>query len=230
MFKFLNKHRRLILIIVIITITTLALILIFGGQRHFYRKTLRQIETSIRSVGILSPIAVLALFFVSTAIPPLPLPIPLIEIASGLVFGFWYGFFICWIAQILSSLLAYYMAKHVGKKILKPLLKYKFMMFYKDYLNRSGNTAVFVTRATLASPFNIVSFLAGLSDMKIFNFMIATILGTIPESLLYTYIGSLIKTTRLSLGYVFIFALAIGGVGIITTFVLIEFINWKKNR
>ncbi len=220
MFKIWQKHKRLIVIITIIVVTIL-LILLLGGQRRFYRRSIRDIESSIRSLGTFSPFAVITLATISTLIPPLPLPVPLIEIASGLVFGFWYGFLLNWAAQIVSSLLAFYAARYFERRLLKRFTKYRFLLFYKDYLKKSGATAVFTTRALMASPFNVVSFLAGITSMNVFSFLVATILGTIPESAFYAFIGSLIKTTRFKLVYVFAFALIVAGIGLITTCVMI---------
>jgi uncharacterized membrane protein YdjX (TVP38/TMEM64 family) len=219
-----NKHRRLLFITIIIVIATVILILALQGRGRFYRRTVREIESGIRSLGTFSPAAVVLLIFISTAIPPLPIPVPLVEIASGLVFGFWYGFLLSWIAQIISSLFAFYFARYLGRKILKRFSRYQFLDFYINYLKRSGYMAVFMTRALLASPFNIVSFLAGLTSMNIASFTLATIIGTIPESLFYAFIGSIIKTTRLSLGYVFALVLAVAGLGLIITYIMIELV------
>lgn len=223
-----SRKQRLILITAIIIGITIILVLIFGGQRHFYRRSIREIETGIKSLGDLSAAAVVSLVIVSTVIPPLPIPIPLVEIASGLVFGLWYGFLLNWFSQILSSVIAYYIAQHIGKKILKRFSKYKFLEFYINYIKRSGPIAVFITRAALVSPFNIVSFLAGLTEMKFSSFLIATSLGTVSESLLYAFIGSIIRTTRLSLGYVFALVLIIAGLGMAATYIMIELANRKK--
>ena len=71
---------------------------------------------------------------------------------------------------------------------------------------------IFITRATLAAPFNIVSFLAGLTNMNVVSFFTATLLGTIPESALYSLLGSVIKVTRIRLWYVYIAVVIVGSV------------------
>lgn len=227
--KELGKHKKLILIIVITIIVTVILILLLRGQRRFYRRSVRQIETSIQSLGDFAPFAVIFLVIISTIIPPLPLPIPLIEIASGLTFGFLYGFLLSWAAQIISSVLCFYFARYLGKKIVKRYFsKYRFLDFYKNYLNKGGPMAIFITRAFMVAPFNVVSYLGGLTEMNGASFTLATILGTIPEALLYSFVGSIIRTTRLSLGYIFALVIVVSAFGLITTFIMLEVANLKE--
>lgn len=222
-----NKKRIIITAIIIIALTAVAIYLL-RSQRHFYRRSIREIESIILSGDTTySPVIVVLLETISTAIPLLPLPIPLIEIATGLVFGFWEGFLVAWIAQIISSLIAFYLAKRFGKKILNRFNRFKFLEFYKNYLGNGQALSVFILRAVMAAPFNLVSFLAGLTDMKALNFTVATALGTIPEALLYSFIGSQIMHTRLSLGIVFAIVILLAGLGLLITYGMIEFKNWR---
>src|SRR4051812_4298936 len=106
-----NKKWRVIVVCLVIILGTIILTMILGGQKHFYRRQVRAIETNIRTLGVFSPIAVISLITISTAIPPLPIPVPFIEIATGIIFGFVQGFLLNWIAQVISSVFAYYIAQ-----------------------------------------------------------------------------------------------------------------------
>lgn len=77
----------------------------------------------------------------------------------------------------------------------------------------------------MAAPFNIVSFGAGLTDMKFYSFALATILGTILETALFTYIGSIIRVTRINLWYLFILVVILGGLGAVVAFLMMRFIT-----
>lgn len=216
----------------LIVIVTLAIsaYLILHGRQYFNRRILRSMQGQINSYGILSPFVVLFFIFISTAIPPLPLPVPLIEIAAGLTFGFWQGFFIVWMSQILSSLFAFLAARFMEKRLLKNFFNNKIFLFYRQYLNSSGPVAVFIMRATMGAPFNIISYLAGLTQMKLLNFSLATILGTIPEAILFVFIGSIFKTTRLSLFRLFILVVIVGAIGPIVTLVMIHILQPRMKK
>ncbi len=217
-----KRSRKLIFMVGITLLVIIGLIFFFKGKHPFSRRVLNEIQENINSFGDFSPIAVVGLTLISTAIPPLPLPVPLIEIASGLVFGFWQGFFYSLLAQVISSLFAFYLARYFAKRILKRFIKYEFLEFYIKYLQRSGPRAVLITRAAMVAPFNVVSYLAGLTEMRVTSFFAATLIGCIPEAAIYAFIGSVIKTTHVRLWYVFVAVLILGGLGLIATYVMIE--------
>jgi uncharacterized membrane protein YdjX (TVP38/TMEM64 family) len=182
-------------------------------------------QTAITSYGSWSPLAIIFLIVISTVIPPLPLPIPLIEIASGLIFGFGEGFLLVWISQIIGSLGAFVMTRMLGKSIFRRVLDNRVFNFYRRYIHTKGPLAIFTIRATMASPFNVVSFLAGLTDMRILNFTVATVLGTIPEAVLFSFIGSLLQSMRLRLWYVFILTVLLSAIGPVLMYLESRYLN-----
>ncbi len=202
--------------------------IVFHGQRYFSRREIRLLNTQISSFGPLSPLVVFFLILLSTAIPPLPLPVPLIEIAAGLIFGFWPGFLLVWISQVVSSLFAFFLSRFFGKHLFKNILNSHIWDFYRRYLEKKGATAVFITRMTMAAPFNIVSYLAGLTRIKTNQFLIATAMGTIPEAILFTIIGVQLKNIHIRLWYLFIALTGLGLLGIISTFIMMRSSQRKK--
>lgn len=220
-FKKPKVRKAITFVVIIIAIIVLALVIV-GGRHYFSKRSIRQIGREISIFGIFSPLVVVFLIFISTIIPPLPLPIPLIEIASGVLFGFMYGFIIVWASQIISSLVAFKAAKTLKKRFFGKLLDNKIWNSYKDYLAESGPKGVFLIRLTLASPFNIISYLSGLTDMKIREFALATALGTIPEALLFSFVGSELKNIHISLWYLFIAIIVLGAIGSVATILIMR--------
>ncbi len=220
--------RKILLSIAILIGVAIVVYLIIQGRHYFNRRGIRQMQTVINSYGSLSPFALIFLIVISTVIPPLPLPIPLIEMAAGLIFGFGEGFLLVWVSQIIGSVAAFVMTRIVGKSIFRRMLENKIFNFYRRYIHDKGPLAIFTIRATMASPFNVVSFLAGLTQMKILNFTIATILGTIPESLLFSYVGSLLQSTRLRLWYIFILTVLLGAIGPIFMYLESKYLTNEK--
>ncbi len=209
-------------------VATAIIFIAFHGQRYFSRREIRLLDTQISSFGQISPLIVLSLILLSTLIPPLPLPVPLIEIATGLIFGFWPGFFLVWVSQIISSSLAFFLSRIFGKRLFKNILTSHIWDFYRRYLEKKGAMAVFITRMTMAAPFNIVSYLAGLTQMKTDQFLTATILGTIPESILFTIIGVQLKNIHIRLWYLFIALIILGVLGITGIFIIMRSSRNKK--
>ena len=212
----------------LIVIVGVTVYLILHARRLFNRRLVRQMQRMISSYGVWSPFVVVILIFVSTAIPPLPLPVPLIEIASGLLFGFGEGFLLVWIAQMISSLFAFFATRFIGRKFFRRILEYKVFAPFKDYIEEGGPIAILITRATMAAPFNIVSFMAGVTSMKMGEFALATAVGTLTESLLYRFIGSVLRQTRLSLWRIFVVIVLVGAIGPVVTYAVMKILQSKR--
>lgn len=229
----LSKHSRLkwVLIVSFTIITILVSIyLIVNGRRYFTRRGIFSIQKELNSFGGFSPFMLFFLILLSTIVPPLPLPIPLIEMAAGLIFGFWYGFILVWISQIVSSLMAFLGTRYIGSRVMKGILKFRFFHFYQNYLEEKGPIAIFAIRFFMAAPFNIISFLAGLTHMETTNFILATAFGTIPEAILYSYVGFLLQSTRLRLWYIFILVVLSGAIGPLITYIMLKYFQPRMLR
>ncbi|PWU23698.1 hypothetical protein C5B42_02205 [Candidatus Cerribacteria bacterium 'Amazon FNV 2010 28 9'] len=229
-FQPLSKLPHRWLVYVFIGFVILAIVAYFSihHPRLIRRSTLRRFEQYTSSYGSLAPIAIFVLMLISTVIPVLPLPTPIIELAAGALFGFVPGFLLIWLSQIISSLAAYVISLFFGKRFFKGLQQRRFWQRSVEYVHEHGVFAVFVSRFTMSSPFNIISFIAGLAHMNVVSFTIATIGGTILESALYTYIGFELRQGHVSLWLVSIGVLAICIIGVVLLFSFLRAWNKKK--
>lgn len=210
-----QKNRRWLIPVLVTVILIVAAFLLINGEGTLSRSSIRFIRVILHSFGNLSPLVVVFLVTLSTIVPPLPLPIPVVEIAAGIAFGFMPGFLIVWISQIISSLIAFHLSRKLGQRLFGAILGTHLLDAYRSYLTHRGAWAVFYIRLILAAPFNVISFMAGLSQMKSTKFILATALGTIPEALLFTYLGSQIRTIRPNLWYISAALIILGAFGLI---------------
>jgi uncharacterized membrane protein YdjX (TVP38/TMEM64 family) len=194
---------KILLTIAIILVIAATIYGVITGRKYFTRRSLRLLEGELKPFGIWSPVAVFGLIFVSILIPPLPIPIPLMEIVCGMLFGFWPGVILAWFAQVTSSIAAFLLSRTIGKRFLQGILKNKFISLYKDAIKEKGALAVFVIRTFMAAPFSI-SYLVGFMQMNMAGFIVATGFGVIPEATFFVYLGTLILHTRIRLGYIFL--------------------------
>ncbi len=222
------KTRRILFILAIILLIAVATFLITHGDSYFTRRTLREILRFIRSFGVWAPLVLISLIIVNTLIPPLPLPIPLIELSAGIVFGFGEGFLLVWFSQIISSFLAFKAARFFGRKFFKNIIGSRFFIVYREYLESKGFLAVVILRASMGAPFNVVSYLSGLTRMSSPTFLLATFLGTLPEAVIFTFIGSRLRTLHLSFLDFFIGLVIVGTLGAIATLVMIWLLKPKR--
>jgi uncharacterized membrane protein YdjX (TVP38/TMEM64 family) len=114
---------------------------------------------------------------------------------AGVVFGFVRGAILVWIATLIGATAAYFLARGV---LAKPARA--FIDPYSDKLKKlEENDKPFwpILRLQLLPfvPFNAANFAAGVSRVSLWQFLLATAIGTVPVTLLETFVGD-----RLALG------------------------------
>lgn len=196
-------YRILTAIAIVITLAA-SIYAVYTGRRYFSNRNLRQIGVEIKSYGVWSPIIIFVLFVLSTVIPPIPIPTTFLEIAAGIIFGFWPGVILIWISQFVSAVACFSLSHKVGKIFADKIAKSKIFTFFREFIEKKRAWAVFVLRATMSAPFN-VSYFAGLMQMDGGGFVAASAFGIIPETILFVFLGTLIdERVRFRLWYVFL--------------------------
>ncbi|MGD2066898.1 MAG: TVP38/TMEM64 family protein [Candidatus Bathyarchaeota archaeon] len=139
----------------------------------------------------------LLLLFGMMVIQALAIPIPseLVLIAGGLAFAFPFGWIVGALGSIVAALISFYISKKGGRSLAIKLVGESGIRFADNWFNRWGAWAVLLGRFAPFIPFDAISYSAGLTTMKLKNFMIPTIIGTLPRTLFYTSLGSFFGLT-----------------------------------
>jgi uncharacterized membrane protein YdjX (TVP38/TMEM64 family) len=111
-------------------------------------------------------------------------------IAGGLAFAFPSGWLVGAAGSIVGGVLSFYISKKGGRGLAIRLVGEKGIHFADNWFNRWGGWAVLLGRFVPFIPFDAISYSAGLTTMKLKNFLIPTIIGTIPRTLFYTSLGT----------------------------------------
>jgi uncharacterized membrane protein YdjX (TVP38/TMEM64 family) len=143
--------------------------------------------TNIRDMRIFGPILIIGLMSVAVVLNPLPsAPVAL---AAGAVYGHTMGTVYVVAGAELGAVLAFAIARWAGYDLTR--------RFFGETgaLQRisSQNTLtmlVFVSRLIPFMSFDLVSYAAGLSPIKLWRFALATLLGLIPVSFALAHFGS----------------------------------------
>ena len=133
----------------------------------------------------------LPLLFVMMIIQALAIPIPseLVLIAGGLAFEFPFGWLVGALGSMVAALISFYISRKGGRSLAIRFVGEKGIKFADNWFNRWGAWAVLLGRFAPFIPFDAISYSAGLTTMKLKNFMIPTIIGTLPRTLFYTSLG-----------------------------------------
>lgn len=144
------------------------------------------IRDYINSFKIFAPIVYIVMF----AIVPLTFfPDSILAISSGLIFGFYKGYIYTTIGALLGGSIAFFLARYIGHDLIKKFSNDKLSKIEK-LINTNGFYVIFLLRLIPLFPFDIISYGAGLTSVDYKQFLLATLLGTIPGIAVFTNIGS----------------------------------------
>jgi uncharacterized membrane protein YdjX (TVP38/TMEM64 family) len=178
------------------------------------------LQRHIQAAGFWGPAVIIA--FMVLAIVFTPIPSAPVAISAGALYGHTWGTVYVVAGAELGAILAYSLARYFGHSVLRRYFGDKLDVGLLGSQNFLMGT-VFITRILPFVSFDIVSYAAGLSPLTFWRFSIATLAGIIPASFLLAHFGSEISSTEPSRT-----ALAVLGLGLMTTIPLVAAWIWKK--
>ena len=148
----------------------------FEGLRQF-----------ILSYGQCAIIVSIGLMVIQSLVPFVPGLV--ITITNAWIFGWQYRALYSWIGALLGAVLDFWVARWYGRLVIEWFVNIKYINMTDLFLKKYGLLAVFFTRLTPVIPFKVVSYGAGLTNMSLWRFVIATAIGQIPATILYSILG-----------------------------------------
>lgn len=170
---------------------------LFFSIHHHYRHTcvilagesLEDIKALILSWGAAAPLMSILLMTMQAIIAPLPAF--LITAANGLVFGIYWGTFISWTGGMCGAFVSFMMSRFFYKRFSRKIRDHsKGIEFLERLESRYGFRVILTARLLPFISFDFISYAAGLSTIKVRSFFIATGIGMLPATVLYTMFGS----------------------------------------
>ena len=146
-----------------------------------------QMVVIIKELGLFGPLAIIFLMAIAIVISPIPsAPIALV---SGILYGHTFGTIYVVIGAVAGALIAFMMSRKLGHDYINRKLHHRMPV----KIVGSQNTLmmiVFVTRLAPFISFDVISYAAGLTQLTIGRFFLATLMGIIPISFLLAHLGS----------------------------------------
>ena len=140
-----------------------------------------------------------------------PLPAFLITIANANLFGWWQGAILSWTSAMAGAALCFWIARVVGREAVEKLAGKNGIRQMEEFFQRHGTQSVLIARLLPFVSFDWVSYFAGLTSMRFWSFFLATGLGQLPATIVYSYVGGMLTggAKLLMTGLLIPFALAI---------------------
>lgn len=140
-----------------------------------------------------------------------PLPAFLITFANANLFGWWQGAILSWSSAMLGAAVCYYISRILGRDVVEKLTSKAGLESVDRFFEKYGRQSILIARLLPFMSFDLVSYAAGLTSMAFVPFFVATGLGQLPATIIYSYVGGMLTggAQLLVTGLLILFALSI---------------------
>jgi uncharacterized membrane protein YdjX (TVP38/TMEM64 family) len=126
------------------------------------------------------------------AIATLGLPITVLSVVGGALFGTIRGVALAWTGAMIGTVSAYFLARSIGQGTVRRFLGRHHLL---DRLKkRSDFWALFRLRVLPVAPFAVLDYVAGLVGVSLRALLLATAIGVLPQVVAYSYAGTELLT------------------------------------
>lgn len=163
----------------------------------------------IRGYGSYAAVVSFLLMILQSIISPIPAF--LITLSNAAIFGWVKGAILSWTSSMVGAVMCFYISRILGRDVAVKFTGREGLKqvdtFFEDY----GKYAILVARLLPFISFDIVSYAAGLTSMSLPAFVIATGLGQLPATIVYSYVGGSLTggAQKLMIALLLLFALSI---------------------
>ena len=148
----------------------------------------------IRGYGVYAAIISFILMILQSVLAPIPAL--LITLANAAVFGWWKGALLSFWSAMAGAALCFYIARTLGRDYVEKVVTKTGLAKVDEFFERYGKNSILICRLLPFVSFDIVSYAAGLTPIKFWDFFIATGLGQLPATIVYSYLGNLAGSTK----------------------------------
>lgn len=121
-----------------------------------------------------------------------PLPAFLITFANANLFGWWQGAILSWSSAMAGAAVCFFIARILGRDVVEKLTSKTGLKQIDDFFEKHGKLSILIARLLPFISFDIVSYAAGLTSMSFGSFFIATGIGQLPATIIYSYVGGML--------------------------------------
>ena len=141
----------------------------------------------ILSFGAWAPIVSALLMILQALVAPLPAFV--LSFANGLAFGTFRGGMLSLVSASLAAAVSFCIARFLGRGPVEALIGREHLGAADRWFLRWGAYAILVARLVPVVSFDIISYAAGLTSMRFWRFMLATVVGMAPATFAYSFLG-----------------------------------------
>lgn len=204
------------IVVIVLIIVSIGSYYVFPSAKHVMNQVFKMFASGdfavvrdfVASYGAYAAlISFLLMIFQSIAAP---LPAFLITFANANLFGWWQGAILSWSSAMAGAAVCFFIARILGRDVAEKLTSKAGMQQIDTFFEKYGKNTVLICRLLPFISFDIVSYAAGLTSMSFISFFVATGVGQLPATIVYSYVGGMLTggAKLLVTGLLILFALS----------------------
>ena len=146
-----------------------------------------EVKQFISSYGVYAAVISFALMVLQSIVAPLPAF--MLTFANANLFGWWQGAILSWSSAMAGAAVCFYIARILGRDVAERLTSKTGLKQIDNFFEKYGNNTILICRLLPFVSFDYVSYAAGLTSMSFWDFFIATGIGQLPATIVYSYVG-----------------------------------------
>lgn len=92
-----------------------------------------------------------------------------------------------------GATIAFFISRYFGRRIVIKLLGDEWVGEVDEWIDKNGSKAILIARLIPLIPFDLISYVAGVTKIDFRKYIIATIIGMIPRAIFLVYAGTTAK-------------------------------------
>lgn len=121
-----------------------------------------------------------------------PLPAFLLTFANASLFGWWQGAILSWSSAMAGAAVCFFIARILGRDAVEKITSKAGLKQIDVFFEKHGRLSILIARLLPFISFDIVSYAAGLTSMSFWSFFVATGIGQLPATIIYSYVGGML--------------------------------------
>jgi uncharacterized membrane protein YdjX (TVP38/TMEM64 family) len=143
-------------------------------------------------------------------------PTEILSAATGYVFGFWVALPLLMAGWALNAIVSYWIGRAAARPLLWRWLGRERLETYEELVSRGGVTLLLGMRLVPLVPFSVFSYAAGSARVPVWRFMWTTMVGYLPLTAVFAYVGSRLEELSLNDPILWIGAVVLVGLLLLT--------------
>ena len=148
-------------------------------------KDVESVKEYIRSFGVWA----VAISFMMMILQSIAAPIPafFITFANAAIWGWWRGAILSWSSAMAGAAICFGISRLYGRGVAEKFASKMALDDVEVFFEKYGKNTILVARLLPFVPVDPISYAAGLTPMKFGGFFLATGLGQLPATIVYSY-------------------------------------------